>query len=136
MSTLPTDSCWVVLIETDSYAGNFERDLCAFLTGTVGECGVGSGLVSEDIKDVFKDFIYGVSDEHGCYRPCSIWLNEDNKYNSVAIFFYKRPTYELIDLMKDRLLRFNEHFASKDIQFLNFQLFYRKITVEMIEQET
>ena len=113
MSTLPTDSCWIVLIETDKYAGNFERELCAFLTGTIGECGVGSELVSEDIKDVFKDFIYGVSDEHGCYRPCSIWLNKDNQYNSVAIFFCECPAYELITLMKDRLLRFPEQTSRK-----------------------
>jgi len=29
------------IIDTDQYAGNFEREMCAYLTGTVGECGVG-----------------------------------------------------------------------------------------------
>ncbi|KKK83825.1 hypothetical protein LCGC14_2789530, partial [marine sediment metagenome] len=32
---------WIFIIDTDSYAGNFEREMCAYITGRVGECGVG-----------------------------------------------------------------------------------------------
>lgn len=28
MSSLPTDDCFVLVIKTDSYAGNFEREMC------------------------------------------------------------------------------------------------------------
>lgn len=38
MSTLTE---YLLVIDTDSYAGNFERQLCAFATGEIGECQVG-----------------------------------------------------------------------------------------------
>lgn len=30
-----------IVVETDSYAGNFEREMCAFMTGHIGECEAG-----------------------------------------------------------------------------------------------
>lgn len=30
-----------IVVETDSYAGNFEREMCAFMTGHIGKCEVG-----------------------------------------------------------------------------------------------
>jgi len=32
---------YIFVIDTNSYAGNFEREMCAHLTGYVGECGTG-----------------------------------------------------------------------------------------------
>ena len=29
------------VVDTDTYAGNFEREMCAFMTGITGACGVG-----------------------------------------------------------------------------------------------
>lgn len=49
---------WIFVVDTEQYAGNFERGMCAFMTGMLGECGVGSeearlyyeqtGLAEED----------------------------------------------------------------------------------------
>ena len=74
----------VVAIDTNEYAGNFEREMCAFITGQVGECGVGDRLIAEAHEELAEDTfnntfdwieenIVQESDDHGCYRPCSIW---------------------------------------------------------------
>ncbi len=78
---------WLFVIDTEDYAGNFERDLCAFITGRVGECGVGDDyaeMFTEEVKNMGDEPFANVideGDEHGCYRPCSIyptpgWYND------------------------------------------------------------
>ena len=74
----------VVVIDTNEYAGNFEREMCAFITGQVGECGVGDRLIAkareELAEDTFNNTLEWIeesivqeSDDNGCSRPCSIW---------------------------------------------------------------
>ena len=48
---------FAVLIKTDSYAGNFEREMCAHVTGHVGECEVGEEFVDENISKLFESVI-------------------------------------------------------------------------------
>lgn len=76
----------VFAIDTRQYAGNFEREMCAFITGQVGECGVGRQLVEmaqEELgEDTFNNTLDWIEEhivqepddsDHPCYRPCSIW---------------------------------------------------------------
>jgi hypothetical protein len=72
------------VIDTDTYAGNFERELCAYITGVVGECGVGQGIADKldgnSAVEKIETYIGTEPDEHGCWRPCKIyptpgWLN-------------------------------------------------------------
>lgn len=89
------DDVMILVIDTTSYAGNFERQMCAFMTGQVGECGVGDEFIDEVIEDLSKIFVlpglnaddhFTVNDwiednisnqpddsDYPCYRPCSIW---------------------------------------------------------------
>lgn len=183
---------WIFIIDTDEYAGNFERDMCAYVTGQIGDCGVGddfSALYNEEVKDGpdFDSFIESRPDDNGCCRPCQCWPTKgwlsvghdkavrkedwnqaeaDAAYqkesaeiyrgyrrqvervqpgekgyeswtqeakdrelarhdkeiaralkekspkwepnNSVAIFFYKKPTDEMVKLMKERAYKFVE----------------------------
>jgi len=66
------------VIDTENYAGNFERQMCAYATGQIGHCGVGEeeqGLFGEDEDiDKFDDLITLEPDEHGCSRPVKIYL--------------------------------------------------------------
>jgi hypothetical protein len=72
---------YIFIIDTDSYAGNFERDMCAYITGVVGGCEVGEEFaamydkeVNTDGKEsVFLEYLDFRSDEHGCARPCECW---------------------------------------------------------------
>ena len=41
---MKSTSSWLFIIHTDSYAGAFEREICAHITGLVGDCEVGEEL--------------------------------------------------------------------------------------------
>jgi hypothetical protein len=106
---------WAFMIDTDSYAGNFERELCAWVTGQLGECEVGVRHAEAAIKDAPADFlkwcadnIVGVPDDHGCFRPVTGWLGpySDHEYNSVAIFFRCSPPVEMCKIMMERARRY------------------------------
>ena len=77
---------WRFVIDTEDYAGNFERELCAYCTGQIGDCEAGDEEAeifrNEEGKSIqkFADIIEQVPDEHGCARPCEIfptpgWFN-------------------------------------------------------------
>ena len=71
------------VIDTDHYAGNFERQMCAYLTGCVSECGVGGeeqaifeAEVSENPLIVDGEIIVVQEpDKRGRYRPVETWPN-------------------------------------------------------------
>jgi hypothetical protein len=108
------------IIDTNSYSGSFEREMTAYLTGRIGECGVGVEYADFALPINF-DNVIDVPDDHGCYRPTSIWLNEKNKYNSVAIFFEEQPTVDQIEFMKGRAYDFNI-VSNNKIKILGFRL--------------
>lgn len=92
MSAIPNENSVILIINTNQYAGNFEREMCAYVTGQVGDCGVGEEMIVDYPNDeyLFEELVLQVPDEHGCYRPCSIWYDTDidqESYESVAIFF-------------------------------------------------
>lgn len=135
MTETPTHSKYIFLIDTDEYAGNFERDLCAYMTGMIGECGVGDdcqkiyaedkgfglpeGSCSVIRNNPYDDMLVNEPDDHGCGRPTSIWKSSNGLYNSVAIFFLYKPTKEMIEDMKQRAVDFSNHKGKlADIPFL------------------
>jgi hypothetical protein len=109
-------SPFVFIIDTNKYAGNFERELCAFCTGIVGDCGVGEEYGRtfleeefgyEDADNPMEERIAPIVCDDGCRRPTSIWQDPKGKgYDSVAIFFYEAPTKKEIDLIKRRAEKF------------------------------
>jgi len=76
---------YVFAIDTDQYAGNFERQMVGYITGQFGECGVGKSesdvfwddfagdpiLISDD-ETIFDDVV-SLPDHNGCCRPATIW---------------------------------------------------------------
>jgi len=76
------DKRYFFIIDTNSYAGNFERNMCAYLTGQIGDCEVGDDIAAEfeeqfpDEYAEFQDIIGSDSDEHGCSRPCEMCHTE------------------------------------------------------------
>lgn len=113
MSSAPNFDCWGVLIDTDAYAGNFEREMCAHCTGHYGECEV--GLEFAEQIDEFEDAIISIPDEHGCHRPCTLWDTPGGEPNAVLIYFESRPTDEQIAIIKERAQTFlHRHAQIKD----------------------
>lgn len=97
MSTTANEG-FELVIKTNSYTGNFEREMCAYLTGQYGECEVGKEFINLlPNKPDFESIINQVADDHGCYRPVS--LHEQNP-NNLVIFFHKKPSEKHIDHIK------------------------------------
>lgn len=117
------------MIDTDEYSGNFERELCAYITGMTGGCGAGKNEAAYAIDELgqyvatFELIIMSELNDNGWCKPVKIyptpgWFNHEGKhyklnewedgmdkynaYQSVAIGLYERPTQEIIDLMKTR----------------------------------
>ncbi len=120
---------YTLLINTDSYAGNFEREMTAYCTGVIGECEVGEELIekfNDEIalnfnipNDYFEDKLAQKPDEYGCYRPCQIERNEDGIYNTVGINFNNEPTTKDIEIIKYAASQFVE---KNNIKIIDFSL--------------
>lgn len=104
-------SPFLFVIDTADYAGNFERELCAFITGRTGECGVGRDMslrfTEETGQKPFENVIEE-ADDRGCRRPVTIYASPKppHEANSVAISFDAKPTKTQIALMKARAATF------------------------------
>lgn len=77
------------VIDTDHYAGNFERQMCAYVTGQTGDCGVGAKQVmifEDEVGDPekFEDLVGSEADDNGCFRPVKIYPNPDWFNNGVG----------------------------------------------------
>ena len=68
-----TATYFILCIDTNSYAGNFGREMCAYATGTVGDCEVGDREATAYL-DKYEEPLetLPMPDEHGCYRPVAI----------------------------------------------------------------
>lgn len=83
MLNIPNDEiAWYVLIHTNAYAGNFERELVAFITGLIGECGVGEeeakiarDKLHENVRQWFTDNVVYENDGEGVWRPAILAAN-------------------------------------------------------------
>ena len=111
-----------VLVKTNCYAGNFEREMCAFMTGCIGECEVGEEFVDEGVREKFKGFIERKADDNGCFRPVEV--GEDS--NDFVIFFREEPSSEQIELMAERAKLFENtrpyKYLDEDFKFLGIEV--------------
>jgi len=124
-----------IVIKTNQYAGNFERELCAHLTGIIGECEVGEEYVDEAITEIFEESVGQMADDNGCRRPVSLGSqNEGASGQDVVIYFDYEPTKEQVEIIKERLLTFEPATWIKGLEFKGIELIeYQKtfISVEL-----
>lgn len=73
---------YIFVIDTNNYAGNFEREMCAFITGKVGDCNVGekyaikaNSVLTKEQQEWFEYFCAWLADENGINRPVNVWSN-------------------------------------------------------------
>lgn len=131
---------YLFIIDTDTYTGNFERELCAYITGYAGECGVGQDIADKIEKDLEFNYLKYIDthillrpDEHGCHRPVSIWPtpgwvndgmgncrqgSEDGwpAYMSVAIFFVDEIPDNIATVMQSRAHEFERLIKAGEIE--------------------
>lgn len=152
------------IIDTDSYSGNFERELVAYCTGLVGDCGVGeeeAAEVPEDIIEMFSECIeFASDDDDSCLRPASIeptpgFYNDGNgnhykihpdikyekvypAYQSVGIKFSIKPTDDMINFIINRTKEFanrpNRWTNDSNFKVLGYRLVDERIVQDEIEK--
>ena len=125
---------YALIIRTDSYAGNFEREMCAYVTGHIGECGTGKEYVDLEIKSRWADLVTEKSDDSGCYRPVSLGGCESTpgySSNDVVIWLGDEP---LDWLLKEAVERANG-FNAFDKKINEYHKKVEVIGVEFIEIE-
>lgn len=125
------DHYFIFAIQTEEYSGNFERELCAYLTGDIGECGVGEEYAKrheEEFSNEHYDTLQ-MPDEHGCYRPVS-GGNYDDKYG-VFIFFDSLNSKE-IECLKSKLSSAEQIF---NITILKSEVFEVSVNQDFIKHE-
>lgn len=76
MSHLPDRPCWLFVVDTTIYAGNFDREMIAWTTGAIGGCGMGEEQArvarrDADVSSIPTPLLF--PDEHGCRRPATVW---------------------------------------------------------------
>jgi hypothetical protein len=125
------------IIDTDSYGGNFERKLCAYVTGVTGECTVGedvADLVAADLQGYgLGEIVMQVPDDNGCRRPVSIG---GIKGCSVEIYFDTEPSAFLIDMFKRRSLAFAADPRPFDKYVKPFKITRFRLVKRSIAEET
>jgi hypothetical protein len=137
---MAVDNCskfkYALIIETDQYAGNFERELCAYATGAVGECEVGeeeAEIFREEVPEEFQDLCDitdHISDDRGCHRPASIWRSSEgyDGYGAVAIFLGQPPKQDELNLISARI-RAYPAFAGAGLNIVSIRLIQRKMEI-------
>ena len=104
---------FVFVVDTDSYAGNFEREMCAFMTGKIGDCEVGKEFaemyykesnVTSDGENEHNSYIKPLPDDHGCYRPCAVWTTPGWFNNGMGGHFKEGQEKEALEHHKQACL--------------------------------
>lgn len=104
---------YTITIDTNSYAGNFERELTAYLTGRLGDSEVGKKYAemflrdfhidyTDDENDPFTDSINGKHGDFG-WNWCEISGNDSTNIN---LWFLEEPTEEQIEILIKRCKEF------------------------------
>ncbi|GAG53416.1 unnamed protein product, partial [marine sediment metagenome] len=127
---------YLFVIDTNRYSGNFEREMCAYMTGQLQECRRGDELAEIAEKEIpeeveqFEEIIAWVWTEWG-RRSVDIFPNPNHKnefggpdFCSVAIYFNSIPDLEQIMLLKERARKYSSlHLATEAIKIEGFRLF-------------
>lgn len=142
---------YTIIVDTNAYSGNFEREMCAFITGQLGECGVGAAAaacgreaLSQEMLAWFEDHTDHRDDENGyCMRPCVIKptphrVNDGygghfdaatytgkhsySAYESVGILLTKKPTQAIMALVNERAKAFALQYKDGQLAILNVRL--------------
>jgi hypothetical protein len=115
---------WALVVDTNAYAGNFEREVCAYVAGKVDEYGEHQteqerAAFARDypngnpFEDLIESRLVDPGDDGYHRSPCDVAPTPGRRnrsgspaFNSVAIFLAREPTAEELATLKARALSF------------------------------
>jgi len=127
-------------IDTNRYAGSFERPMCAFITGQIGECEVGrecmplaEAELTQEVLEWFGDHIIQVSD--GCDRPVEIAPTPGlSAYQSIQIRFNVEPPDWILAIVRERAFAFPD--AETGYSYVSEKLEVTDVVFSKVEEIT
>lgn len=111
---------WSFVIDTNAYAGNFERELSAYVIGRCDDFGEGMDPVQPYInlyrtecgkllEDLVDCRVNDPGDDGLCRAPMDLAPTPGQKkhtFNSVAIFMKHKPSKKQLALLVERAMKF------------------------------
>ena len=143
VSTEMNDVIYKLVIETNGYAGNYSRELCALITLEYGECETGKDIANYEISlltvDSPNDVVVFIRGSEGDYSPVNVSARQCNAIEiqlhdpldeAALSFIISRLT--LLDKISDRISTgVNGYTALEKVKILSVGL----IKEETIETE-
>ncbi len=90
-----------VVVSTNTFATNFEREMCAFVTGQIGECKVGINRqfrASADERELFEKVMERRLCADNYWRPVSTCADDANAFE---LYFKEKPTKKMIEIIRE-----------------------------------
>jgi hypothetical protein len=86
-----------VIVSTNTFAANFDKELCAFTTGQIGECKIGIDRryrASAEVREMFEKAMERRVGADDYWRPVGPNAKDANAFE---LYFKEKPTQEMID---------------------------------------
>lgn len=120
------------IIDTDSYSGNFEREICAYITGHLRECGIGSKMVEDDIKSKFEKYIEYVLDDRETNTPVDIYPTPG--YGNNGLGYNGDGTPESYKIAKEKYI---EYITNDNLKKAKYRVeFYEKTNYDPVRERS
>jgi len=128
---------YILHIATDSYSGNFHREMVAYMTGTYGECNVGM-----EYAEIFAveepDTCFDIGYIHTEYGDAShdIAHNADGECNDIMLHFNSMPNDNEITVLVRRAKAFPAEFSRLAPTWANSRTEFSVIGMSIIREVT
>ena len=126
-----------LLIETNQYTGNFERELCSYVFGAYYEA-------QEWVEDLRKRFYSEIGEDHALTNSLHHFYDEHGETvceihneNCLKVFFDEDPT-PFAEIIQERLIKFpavlaySWEFGTKNVQIKRVSLFQEVAKEEVV----
>ena len=119
---------WCFIVVTDSYAGNFERELVGWMTGqhnyTHGqlEADTALGMMDTFLQREICPILVPSGTNHEEYSDLIHVPGHDPSCCAVGVWFDRKPTYKAIDFMKDQAKSFCERPCKQKFNDYKFKI--------------
>lgn len=111
----------ILVIQTDSYAGNFESDMADYIVGN-GHNIEYKNSDGENMFDSLDEYLESVTDDHGDWVFSSMLESKNHTYNNVGIFFVPDTDISKFPYLKTFKDRANKYAKKNKIKILGFNI--------------
>lgn len=128
-----------VVITTNTFALNFDKEICAYVTGQIGECKTGVDRqykASSYARGLFEKSMERRMCDDNLWRPVAISESDSNAFE---LFFKDKPTEEMMEFIKEGCGDFADEKKQKypittKIEFKKFVIIKERTLYEETEE--